>query len=239
MLFEGNIHEDIGKDFENNTQVKESFKDNHPPNILDRNRNQLILDQRFDVTLEKIYCEANGIAPEESDGSFSTHGILIHRKYVTNERNGTRYVDRIVVPESYRNEILWVGHTIPLSGHMGRKKTLQHITAHFFWLGLHFDVRKYCATCPQCQVVARKLKSKRAPLKPVDIVTEPFKKIAIDIIGELPRTTTGYKYIPTIVDYATWYPEAIPLRSTNSKTITDVLIQYFSRVGIPDETVSD
>ena len=60
-------------------------------------------------------------------------------------------------------------------------------------------------------MVARKLKSKRAPLKPVEIVTEPFKKIAIDIVGELPRTTTGHKYILTIVDYATWYPEAIPL----------------------------
>ena len=239
LLFEGNIHEDIAKDSENNTQVTESFKDNPPPNILDRNRNQLILDQKSDVTLEKIYCEATGIAPEESDGYFSTNGVLMHRKYLTNERNGTRYVDRVVVPESYRNEILRICHTIPLSGHMGRKKTLERITVHFFWPGLHFDVRKYCATCPQCQVVARKFKSRRAPLKPVDLVTEPFKKISIDIIGVLPRTTTGYKYILTTVDYATRYPEAIPMRSTNSKTIADALIQYFSRVGIPDEIVSD
>lgn len=239
LLFEGNIHEDIGKDSESNTQVTESLRDNPSPNILDRNRNQLILDQKSDVTLEKIYREATGIAPEESDGYFFTNGVLMHRKYRTNERNGTRYVDRIVVPESYRNEILRVGHTIPLSGHMGRNKTVERISAHFFWPGLHFDVRKYCATCPQCQVVARKLKSSRAPLKPVEIVTEPFKKIAIDIVGELPRTTTGYKYILTIVDYATRYPEAIPLRSTNSKTIADALIQYFSRVGIPDEIVSD
>ena len=239
LLFQGNIHEDIGKDSESNVQVTESFKDNPPPNILDRNRNQLILDQKSDVTLEKIYSEATEMAPEKSDGYFFTNGVLMHCKYLTNERNGIRYVDRIVVPESYRNEILRVGHTIPLSGHMGSKKTLERITVHFFWPGLHFDVRKYCATCPQCQVVARKLKSSRAPLKPVDIVTEPFKKIAIDIVGELPRTTTGYKYILTIVDYATRFPEAIPLRSTNSKTIADALIQYFSRVGIPDEIVSD
>ena len=95
------------------------------------------------------------------------------------------------------------------------------------------------ATCPQCQLVARKLKSHRAPLRPVEVVTEPFKKIAIDIVGELPRSTSGYKYILTIVDYATRYPEAIPLRTTNSKAIADALIQYFSKVGIPDEIVSD
>ena len=88
-------------------------------------------------------------------------------------------------------------------------------------------------------MVGRKLKSKRAPIKPVEIVPEPFKKIAIDIVGELPRTTTGYKYILTRVDYATRYPEAIPLRTTNAKTVAEALIQYFSRVSIPDEIVSD
>ena len=73
----------------------------------------------------------------------------------------------------------------------------------------------------------------------MEIVTEPFKKIAIDIVGELLRTTTGHKYILTIVDYATWYPEAIPLRTRNAKTVAEALIQYFSGVGIPDEIVSD
>ena len=73
----------------------------------------------------------------------------------------------------------------------------------------------------------------------MEIVTEPFKKIAINTVGELPRTTTGHKYILTIVDYATWYPEAIPLRTRNAKTVAEALIQYFSGVGIPDEIVSD
>ena len=86
---------------------------------------------------------------------------------------------------------------------------------------------------------SKKVESHRAPLRPVEVVTEPFKKIAIDIVGELPRSTSGYKYILTIVDYATRYPEAIPLRTTDSKAIADALIQYFSKVGILDEIVSD
>ena len=90
--------------------------------------------------------------------TFFTNDLLFHREYLSDEHNGTRYVDRIVVPESYRNEILRVGHTIPLSGHMGSKKTFDQIAAHFSWPGVSFDLRKYCATCPQCQLVARKLK---------------------------------------------------------------------------------
>ena len=46
--------------------------------------------------------------------------------------NGEKYGDRVVVPESYRNEILCVGHTIPLAGQMGGAKTLNRIAVHFF-----------------------------------------------------------------------------------------------------------
>lgn len=172
ILFEGKIKEETGK---KNSESDGASKDNFLVNILDRNREQLIADQTSDVTLEKVRNEATEVPPIESDGYFFANDLLMHRKYLSDEHNGTRYVDRVVVPESFRNEILRVAHTIPLSGHMGSKKTLERIAAHFSWPGLSFDVRKYCATCPQCQAVARKLKSRKAPLKPVEIVTKPFK----------------------------------------------------------------
>ena len=209
-----------------------------PINILDRTRTQLIADQNSDVTLEKVRKQVKNV-PENEDGYFLDKELILHRKILKDLPDGVRFVDRIVVPESYRNEILRVAHTIPLAGHMGIRKTLDRITAHFFWPGVKVDVKKYCATCPQCQLVARNLKSYRAPLKPTEIISEPFKKIAIDIVGELPKSSSGHKYILTIVDYATRYPEAIPLRTTNSKVIADALIQFFSRVGIPEELVSD
>ncbi|XP_068707721.1 protein NYNRIN-like [Montipora foliosa] len=203
-----------------------------PSNIRDRNRNQLITDQKTDVTLVKVRSRVCLSAQKEVDGYYLRNELLIHRKFNRELHNGERYVDHVEVPETYRNEIPRVGHTIPLSGHLGTSKTLSGIAAHFFWPGLHFDVRKYCATCPQCQLLSRKLKSKRAPLKPVNIETQPFKKIAIDIVGELPRTT-DYKCILTIVDSATRYPEAIPLQNTSSKAVAGALINYFTRVGYP------
>ncbi|KAK3698954.1 hypothetical protein QZH41_003112 [Actinostola sp. cb2023] len=208
-------------------------------NILDRNVDQVISDQKNDVTLSQCRNNASADSPKDKDGYFYEKGMLMHRKYSDNSHNGLPYVDRIVVPESYRPEILRISHTLPLAGHLGREKTISRIGAHFYWPRLSFDVRKYCATCPECQLVARKMTALRAPLKPVPIVAEPFRKIAIDIVGELPRTKTGYKYILTMVDYATRYPEAFPLRNTNSKVIADNLVTFISRVGIPDEIVSD
>ena len=84
--------------------VDEPEKNNFPVNILDQNRSQLIADQTFDVTLEKIRREEFQKAPDESDDYFFTNDLLFHRKYLSDEHNGTRYVDRIVMPESYRQK---------------------------------------------------------------------------------------------------------------------------------------
>jgi hypothetical protein len=186
-------------------------------NILNRSRSQVVTDQQADITLEKVFKAACDSCPgEDFNGYFLKQGLLMHRKVYKEMHNGKFYTDRVVVPESYRKEILRVAHGIPLSGHMGMDKTQERIEAHFYWPYLSTDVKHYCETCPECQLVARKLKTKRAPLKPVPVVSEPFKKIAIDLVGELPRTKAGNKYILTLFDYATRYPEAIALKTTHS-----------------------
>ena len=42
-----------------------------------------------------------------------------------------------------------------------------------------------------------------------------------------------------MIDYATRYPEAIPLKTTHSRVIAEAQISLFSRVGLPNEIVSD
>ena len=223
---------------EGGTKQVESIQE-VPINIIDRTRSQLIEDQRSDVTLEKICKEISAELSEDKEGYFLDKDLILHRKIINEIPNAVKKVDRIVVPEAYRNEILRVAHTIPLAGHMGVRKTLDRITAHFFWPGLKSDVKQYCGTCPQCQLVSRKLTANIAPLNPTEIISEQFKKVAIDMVGELPKSSSGYKYILTIIDYATRYPEAIPLRTTNSRVVADALIVFFSKVGIPEELVSD
>lgn len=46
-------------------------------------------------------------------------------------------------------------------------------------------------------------------------------------------------YLLTIVDYATRYPEAIPLSNIRAETVVDALIQVFARIGLPREIVHD
>lgn len=206
-------------------------------NVLLRDKHQIILDQKKDVSLKSLKILEE--PPNESDGYFLKDGILMHRWNFRNSENLIPYVDRVVVPQFLRQEILRIAHSIPIAGHMGIDKTRARIENHFYWPGFFSDIRTFCMSCPECQLVARKRVKERAPLSPVPIVSEPFEKIAIDIVGELPKTKSGFKYILTIVDYATRYPEAFPLKTIFSREIADALIRFFCSVGIPKELVSD
>ncbi|MGH0180819.1 UNVERIFIED_CONTAM: hypothetical protein FKN15_013733 [Acipenser sinensis] len=61
----------------------------------------------------------------------------------------------------------------------------------------------------------------------------------MDIVGPLSKSDCGYVHILVVVDYATRYPEAVPLKSTSALTIAKELVQIIARVGIPREILTD
>ena len=73
-------------------------------NILNRDGAQLIQDQAKDVTLSNL--KVLDMAPLETEGFFRVNNVLMHRKFNKYPHDGLFYVDRIVVPEVYRPEIL-------------------------------------------------------------------------------------------------------------------------------------
>ena len=68
----------------------------------------------------------------------------------------------------------------------------------------------------------------------------PFKRVAIDLVGEIhPPSEKGHRYILTLVDYATRYPEAVPVKDITTQTVAEALVDMFSRLGIPEEILHD
>lgn len=61
----------------------------------------------------------------------------------------------------------------------------------------------------------------------------------MDIVGPLEKSSAGYQYILVVCDYATRFPEAFPLRSVTTPKLISALVQLFSRVGIPEEILTD
>ncbi|XP_071490828.1 uncharacterized protein [Diadema antillarum] len=149
-------------------------------------------------------------------------------------------VDQIVVPPTYRKEILRLAHEIPMAGHMGVKKILCRIRTHFFWPKMRKDVSEFCRTCHECQVVGKPQHAIRpAPLIPIPAFEEPFSRVMVDCVGPLPKSKSGCQYLLTVMDVSTRYAEAFPLRSITAKSVLDALLTFFTRYGLPKEIQSD
>lgn len=68
---------------------------------------------------------------------------------------------------------------------------------------------------------------------PLPIIDEPFSRIVMDMVGPIPRSKAGYRYMLMICDYATRFPEAIPLKTTDCATVAEALVKFFFNGGIP------
>ena len=72
------------------------------------------------------------------------------------------------------------------------------------------------------------------------LIDTPFKRVAVDIVGPIaPPSEAGHRYILTLVDYATRYPEAVPLKKITTEAVAEALLDIYSRVGIPEEVLTD
>ena len=63
----------------------------------------------------------------------------------------------------------------------------------------------------------------------------PFSKICVDIIGPISPPSDGYRYILTTIDMCTRFPEAIPLKDIHMSTVAEILLEIFSRIGLPNK----
>ena len=63
--------------------------------------------------------------------------------------------------------------------------------------------------------------------------------LLIDCVGPLPITKSGHRYLLTIMDMSTTFPEAVPLKRIKAKVVVDALVQFFTRYCLPKEVQSD
>ena len=123
-----------------------------------------------------------------------------------------------------------------MAGHLAIKRTMQKVLSEFYWPGINSHIKRFCQSCDICQRTIPKGKIVKAPFGKMPRIDVPFRRVATELIGSLkPVTYNKNRYILTLVDYATRYPEAVPLASIDTETVAEVLVSIFSRVGIPNE----
>lgn len=133
-----------------------------------------------------------------------------------------------------------LAHESIVGGHLGSKKTLDRISTSFHWPGIGSDVTRFCRSCDACQKTIQKGRVTKVPLGEMPIMETPFQRVAVDLIGPIaPISDRGHRYVLTMVDYATRYPEAIALQRIDTESVAEAMLEVFCRLGFPSEILSD
>ena len=76
---------------------------------------------------------------------------------------------------------------------------------------------------------------------PFDAIASDQRAIQQGVYGHCRAITNrvGNHYVLMVCDYATHYPEAIPLKSIDAEHVDEKLVELFARVGILKEILTD
>ena len=208
-------------------------------NLLEANADNMRQWQATDPTLAKA---RDGVKEEESDdrvGFYYQNGLLYWKWRPEGSAVGdVRTCKQLVLSQQCRQAVLQLAHDVPMVGHMGITRTKDRLLQRYYWPGVFTDIANYCRSCEVCQKSNSKCPT-RAKMVSMPLIEQPFQRIAMDVVGPLTRTQRGNRFILTICDYATRYPEAIALPSVEAPRVAKELVNLLSHVGIPDEILTD
>ena len=215
-----------------------------PEAIEDINPKDIIAEQQKYSTLRKSYSLAEEGKTITSRGDASVSYLIkneiLYRKFQSRKVQNGKEFTQLVVPLIYRRMVMKLAHESILASHMSTARTVSRVLAEFYWPGVQSDCKRYCRSCDICQRTVPKGRVGKVPLGKMPLIDEPFRRVAVDIIGPLsPITERGNRYILTLVDYSTRYPEAVALPNIETECVAEALLDMFCHIGFPVEMLTD
>lgn len=128
-------------------------------------------------------------------------------------------------------------HAIHDLSHPGIKITTKQMLQKYYWPTIKADVANMAKKCLDCQ----RSKISRHNISPLGCFeeTERFLHVHIDIVGPLPPSN-GKRYLLTMIDRCTRWPEAIPLENITAEEIAKHFYEcWITRFGCPLRITTD
>ena len=142
--------------------------------------------------------------------------------------------DRPLIPESMQRGVFDRIHNL---SHPGARATRKMLSERFVFKSMATKANAWAKACVRCQQ-SKVAKHQRTPLSRPPTPTDRFATLHVDIVGPLPEAN-GLKYIFTIVDRYTRYPEGIPMSDATSTSCAKALLEWVSRFGVCTRITSD
>ena len=115
----------------------------------------------------------------------------------------------------------------------------QSLRRTFYWPSMAMDTYNTVRNCVACAKERISLRKHASFLK-LFPAAKPLEFVSIDILGPLPRTTTGFRYLLVITDRYSKLTRTIPLRDVKSVTIAKAFCEnWVFQYGPPTYLLSD
>ena len=175
--------------------------------------------------------------------SLRTHqGLLCREKRRDGQRKtkddgvgdeGRRIWRQTVIPRALRERVLHEMHNSPTAGHLGTRRNLTAIRTRFYWPRMKEMAMDWCKQCARCAARKPPQRKARAAMQKYQVGV-PMERVAIDVMGPLPVSARGNRYVIVMADYFTKWAEAIATPNQEAKTVADVFVRHFlTKFGAP------
>jgi transposase InsO family protein len=139
---------------------------------------------------------------------------------------------RWIILHSLRLKALRLAH----EGHIGMDSTLSRVRHHMYWPHCRKDCLRFVKQCRICSLV--KPQFIPASLSPFS-TQAPMEIVAVDFVGPLPRSTSGFSYMLVFIDMFSRFSEVYPCTNMSVEVVKEKMADFMSRYGFPDAILSD
>ena len=166
---------------------------------------------------------------------------IIKYVFINSEIKVNLYLNKIITPLPEEiNDILTEMHSDPISGHSGVSRTLNRVKQKYKWLNMRKDIMKFIESCKSCQLNKRAYGKNRAPMELTTTSVKSMEKIFLDIVGPLPVTESGNRFLLTAQDDLSKFSFAFAIPDHQASTIAKLLVNnIFTKFGIPKIILTD
>ncbi len=176
----------------------------------------------------------------QADQYYAHEGLLYHVWHSPAKRHmPERNVFQLYVPVTCIDTVLNNCHDHVLAAHFGFQRTYSRIRQRYFWKGMYRDIDNWVRSCISCSQRKTHRHKVIAPLVTMK-VPGPFARVSVDVLGPLPITTSGNRYVLCFTDHCTRWPILVPLKSTDASTIARAFFDHIiCEHGCPETLLSD
>ena len=157
---------------------------------------------------------------------------------LSDDSNGAQTRIRTVLTPEFARLALELVHCCPISGHLGVAKTLKRAKSNFYWFGMDRQIKQFVEKCSMCI----KFKGHRVAVPPArqwPIAQEKFFRVHMDLIGPLPMSQCGNRFICVITDALTRYTFSDVLPDKRALTVAKSFVKFINIFGCPRQLISD